>query len=52
MITEQEHKRIYSIVDEFGGDQKETLRSKLINLLQRHDRALIIQINKAIENLS
>jgi len=51
MITENDLKRIYQIVDQFGGDQKPTLKGKITSLLNSHDRAIKNEIRKRIESI-
>jgi hypothetical protein len=50
-ITEKEHKRIYAIVDEFGGDKKAVLRLKIIHLMRGRDKLVISEVEKSINKL-
>jgi len=36
MLTDKDHKSIYQIVEEYGGDNKVELRRKLITLVENH----------------
>jgi hypothetical protein len=51
MITEKEHKFIYSIVDKFGGEEKLTLRNKILSLLNRHDAELKKRVQRVIDEI-
>jgi hypothetical protein len=51
MITEFEHKKIYKIVDEFGGERKENLRAQIIFLLARRERNIKNKIANVILDL-
>lgn len=40
MITENEHKLIYKIIDEFGEDRKVDLRKEIIDLLSKKEKSI------------
>lgn len=51
MITDREHREIFTIVDKFGGENKQELRSNIISLLINHDKVLKNKALKLIENI-
>lgn len=51
MITEKDHKAIYTIVESFGGEQKLTLRSKILSLLRRHDAEITKRIQNVVDQI-
>jgi len=59
MITENEHKKILQLVNDFGGERKVELRKKLIDMLKRKENYAIREIEvlsnvlkKTIEKLN
>ena len=51
MITEKEHKQIYSIIEKFGGDDKLSLRNNLLSLLNRHDAEIKKRLQRTIDEV-
>lgn len=51
MITTQEHKEIFEIVDSFGGFKKQELRKRIISLLRGHEVKLKNEIKKQIDKI-
>lgn len=44
MLTNQEHKKIYNLVDRFGGEEKIILRSTIISLINDHRKRVLKEL--------
>jgi len=51
MIGETQMKQIHNIIDEFGGERKQLLMSKIKNLLRHHDRIMKNEINNRLADI-